>query len=302
MCAAGSVVTSSVRSPWRAAQTAVAHEATVLPTPPLPAKKMVRGRPLGRRAAAHGRVVVHGPARRPPHGVAEGRPRSVLVGQQRHQGPQPGDPADLAVEERDAPRGHRQLPRDLGEVVLLHRDPRGEERRCSLLGRQDPVDDDLSGHDSQAGELGTGAPRFGDRGCLGMEHEGEPGQRLVAQRGQRPLVLDLRLGDRGRGPDARLAGTRFGLRDALRPGLGQLEQAHRVAGGGRVEDHEVEACAAGGRRRRRRGIEEVGETVEGRHLRGARPGELLLHDPHDLGREDLADRRQRPVGVLGGRA
>jgi len=50
MWAAGSVVTSSVRWPARAVQTAVAHEATVLPTPPLPAKKTVRGPPFGNRA------------------------------------------------------------------------------------------------------------------------------------------------------------------------------------------------------------------------------------------------------------
>ena len=60
------------------------------------------------------------------------------------------------------------------------------------------------------------------------------------------------------------------------------------------------APPAGGERGSRR-VEEVGEAVERGDLGGARPGELLLHDPHDLGREDLADRRQRPVGVLGGR-
>ena len=134
-----------------------------------------------------------------------------------------------------------------------------------------------------------------------MEHEGEPGERLVAEGGERPLVLDLRLGDRRRRTDARLAGARLGLGDALRPGLGQLQEPHGVAGRRGVEDHEVEAGAARGRQRGRRRVEEVGEAVERGDLGGARTGELLLHDPHDLRGEDLADRRQRPVGVLRGR-
>ena len=68
---------------------------------------------------------------------------------------------------------------------------------------------------------------------------------------------------------------------------------------GRVEDHQVEARASGRWRGRGRVIEEVGEAVEGGDLRGAWPGQLLLHDRHDLGREELADGRQGPVGVLG---
>ena len=75
-----------------------------------------------------------------------------------------------------------------------------------------------------------------------------------------------------------------------------------MAGRRGVEDHEVERRAAGGRHCGSRRIEEVGEAVERGDLGRARPGQLLLHDPHDLGREDLADRRQRPVDVLRGRA
>ena len=52
MWAAGSVVTSNVRWPRPASQTAVAHEMTVLPTPPLPAKKTVRGRSFGTSVAS----------------------------------------------------------------------------------------------------------------------------------------------------------------------------------------------------------------------------------------------------------
>ena len=225
----------------------------------------------------------------------------MRVREERRHGPQPGDAAHLAVEQRHLARGHGQLPGDLGEVALLHRDARREERRRALLGREDPVDDQLGRDDPEACELRAGALGLGDRGRLGMEHEREPGAILVTERRQRPLVLDLGLGDRGRRADARLAGARLGLADALGPGLGQLQEADRVPRRCRVEDHEVEGIAAHRDECRCRRVEEVGEAVEGRHLGGAGPRELLLHDRDDLFGEDLADRRERAVGVLGRR-
>ena len=132
------------------------------------------GTPVREQGRRHGLIDRPGLAGHPVPGVAEGRPRSLLVGEQRDHGAQSCDAPDLAVEEGHAPRGHGQHAFDLGEVALLHGDARSEERRGRLLGRQDAVHDELGGRDAQARQLRAGTLRLGDGGGLRMEHEGEP--------------------------------------------------------------------------------------------------------------------------------
>ena len=75
-----------------------------------------------------------------------------------HQGAQPGDPAHLAVEERDAPgRASAAAARSRRGSAPASRSAHAKNGVGRLLGRQDAVDDELGRDDPQAGQLGARA-------------------------------------------------------------------------------------------------------------------------------------------------
>ena len=243
--------------------------------------------------ASSSRAVVRRVAAYPNTGRAAARRRGA--GRERARARCPGPRRRGAGPAGSASAARRRYP----QMSILHRDPRREEGPRRLVRGQDPVDDQLRRDDAEPAEFGARAssrrspsPPAGGRTRTGSApSRSAPRARsyfafasAIAAAGPmhvwpEPASASEMLFVQASGSSSRRTVWPVGA-------VSKMTRSKASPPAGRCEDS---------------GIQEVGEAVECRDLGGARPGELLLHDPHDLGREDLADRGQRAVGVLGGR-
>src|SRR5262249_48698174 len=151
---------------------------------------------------------------------------------------------------------------DLLLVAGLEGAPAGEVAGAGALG-QDPVDHDRVRVEAEQVQVGEGPPRLGQDHLLGVDDQPDGGDGRVAEQGLHLLdlaeeLLDLvegilagRLqpaGDQpggrpGQADDASLDG-----KDAIEPpadDVGVAQEPQRLAGGGAINDQDVEAALAG---------------------------------------------------------